>query len=88
MAVQPSGALTVEDASVSAIPVAGVTEGAAGLDVLVEVLVDGLLDPLGLVGSPWGWVESSPPQPAVPTSRTAARAVPAARRRVRVTWSS
>jgi hypothetical protein len=44
MGSHPAGARTVEDASVSWMPDAGVTEGAGGLE-------DSLVDPVGVLGA-------------------------------------
>ena len=74
----------MDDASLSWIPVAGVTDGLAGLldsvagelgEVAPDVLADELADGVGSCVVSSG---SSSPQPTVPASMSATRTVPAA----------
>src|SRR3954462_14869065 len=90
MRFQPAGARTVDEASVSWMPDAGVSDGAGGLDdSLGPGGAVGLVGPPLGVGSPFASPgSSSPPQPAADVTSTAVRAAAAACRRVRVTWSS
>src|SRR4051794_41954936 len=90
MRFQPAGARTVDEASVSWMPDAGVSDGAGGLDdSLVPVgAVALVVPPLG-VGSPFASTgSSSPPQPAADVTSAAGRGAAAAGRAGRLTGAS